>query len=62
MMSTTIQPMYLVPQAILDDMIEILDYLWDDEKQDYLSRDEQDREGHIFAVLQSVRGWWDSTV
>lgn len=44
----------------LEALNQILDYLWDDEQNDYLRRDEEDREGHIFEALKSVRSWMDS--
>ena len=60
-MSRRIQARQFVPEDILSDMYQILDYLWDDERHDYLARDEQDRKGHIFEAVRNVRSWFDST-
>lgn len=41
--------------TILEDINEIVDYLWEDEKQHYLSLDDRERQGHVFERLRRIR-------
>jgi len=46
-----------LPDHIAAAMTAILDYLWQGEAQDYVSRGSEDQEGHIFNEMLTVRQW-----
>lgn len=46
-----------LPEHIAQAMTAILDYLWQAEARDYLSRSREDQEGHIFNAMLTVRQW-----
>jgi hypothetical protein len=46
-----------LPEQVAQAMTEILDYLWQEEAQDYLSRSREDQKGHIFNEMLTVRNW-----
>jgi hypothetical protein len=46
-----------LPDHIAASMTAILDFLWQQEAQDYLSRSSEDQEGHIFNDMLTIRNW-----
>ncbi len=46
-----------MPNHIAEAMTAVLDYLWQDEAKDYVSRSREDQEGHIFNEMLTVRNW-----
>lgn len=46
-----------IPADIHDSLHQILDYLWEDAKEDYESRGSEDEDGHVFEALLNVRKW-----
>ena len=63
--ATSPEQMQLPPEvspALLEALDAVLDYLWQDERLDYLGTRQTDREasrGHIFRQLKVIRRWLD---
>ena len=43
--------------SVLDALWQIIDRYSDDERQDYESRSESDRDGHIWEAIDAVGRW-----
>ncbi|MEZ6117124.1 MAG: hypothetical protein R3C28_11200 [Pirellulaceae bacterium] len=47
-----------INEAVLVAIEELVDYLWDDEERGY--RDCDDKAGHVFESVRTVRSWLDA--
>ncbi|HEY4307986.1 MAG TPA: hypothetical protein VGN12_00915 [Pirellulales bacterium] len=54
---TRAMPRRRLPDHIAEAMAVILDYVWQKEAQDYLSKSREEQEGHIFTDVLTVRQW-----
>lgn len=48
-----------LPEHVADAMHAILDYLWQDEAEDYLLSSLEVQSGHVFQDMLTVRQWLD---
>lgn len=48
-----------IPPCVADALEEILDYLWDQEREDFEAGDTETRAGHVFPCIVTVRHWLD---
>ena len=46
-----------IPVSVLDALWQIIDRYSDDERRDYESRSESDRDGHVYQALNTVGHW-----
>ncbi len=46
-----------LPEEIADSMAAVLDFFWQDEAKDYLSRSREEQHQHIFNDMLAVRQW-----
>lgn len=46
-----------LPDQVAEAMKAVLDYLWQEEAQDYLARGQEEQEGHIFLEMLLIRQW-----
>lgn len=46
-----------IPKSISDALQEIIDYLWEDERQHFIESPPKTRDGHIFNHLSTVKSW-----
>lgn len=49
----------VIPREVLSALETIIEYLWDDERNDCRATDPECREGHVFSSLVAVRNWLD---
>lgn len=54
------QAQAVIPKEVYYSLHQILDRLWEDEKEDYESRSPADQDGHLFEALACVGGWLTS--
>jgi hypothetical protein len=54
---TEAKPRRRLPAHVAEAMAAILEYLWQAEAKDYLSRNREEQEGHIFVEMLNVRNW-----
>ena len=52
----------IVPEEVCSSLWQVLDYLWEDEKEDYQGRLPEDREGHLFEALTCISEWMSTAV
>lgn len=50
----------VIPKEVYYSLYQILDRLWEDEKEDYEGRPFQDKDGHIFEALTCIGEWLTS--
>ena len=48
-----------LPDRVADAMEAILDYLWEDEAMDWLTRSREEQSHHVFGHMLTVRKWLD---
>jgi hypothetical protein len=46
-----------VPKGVIDAVQAVVNYLWDDERSDFLCRPEEEPGGHIYESLVELAEW-----
>jgi hypothetical protein len=56
-MKTKGGPRRRLPEDIAEAMTVVLDFFWQDQAKDYLSRNREDQQHHVFCEMLTVRRW-----
>ena len=54
------EPASIIPNSLVYELDRLLNYLWDDEHEDYENSDFETSKSHIFRSLSVLRTWTDS--
>ena len=50
----------VIPEDVYYSLYQIIDQLWEDEKENYEGRSPEDKDGHLFEALTCIGEWLNS--